>query len=348
MAKKPAATDAYTQLKAALRSKTPAHCYIFHGEEAYLRDHYLAMLRKQLLDGPAEEFNFHRFDGQSIDLNRFFDAVEAIPMMSESSLVEVDDFDLFKLDETDREQLITVLSDVPDYCYLVFVYNTLDWKPDRRQRKLMAAIEAHAQIVEFSQPSERELTDWTAKHFLQAGKQITPELCRHIVMLTGGSMTAMASEIAKVISYSSTPVISRGDIDAVVEPVLDAVVFELTDAIANGNFALALRKLRTLLQMQEEPIPILGAIGAHLRKANAARVLMDGGKGQDSLMKLYGMGAYPAQKVCAFAKRVSPDFLARAVKLCEQTDLRLKTSYDAPERLLELLILQLAQEANPC
>ena len=41
-------------------------------------------------------------------------------------------------------------------------------------------------------------------------------------------------------------------------------------------------------------------------------------------------------------------FLASAVQLCEQTDYRLKTSYDEPQRLLELLILQLAQEARPC
>ena len=348
MAKKAAAPDSYQRFKAALRSKTPEHFYIFHGEEAYLREHYLGMLRKQVLDGPAEEFNFHRFDAQTMELSRFADAVEAIPMMAEASLVEVDDFDLFKLDEAGRAQMISIFEDVPDYCYLVFVYDTVPWKPDRRQRKLCAAIDANAQVVEFARQSERELADWTARHFLRAGKQISQELCRYLVMLTGGSMSTLASEISKVVSYCDGPTVSRADIDAVVEPVLDAVVFELTDALARGEFAGALGKLQTLLQMQQEPIPILGAIGAQMRRANAARTLMDNGRGPDALMKLCGLGQYPAQKTFEFARRVTPEFLASAVQLCEQTDYRLKTSYDEPKRLLELLILQLAQEARPC
>ena len=167
-------------------------------------------------------------------------------------------------------------------------------------------------------------------------------------MITGGSMSTMVSEISKVVAYCEAPMITRADIDAVVEPVLDAVVFELTDALTRGDFSKALSKLRTLLQMQEEPIPILGAIGAQMRKANAARTLMDCGRGPDALMKLYGMGQYPAQKTFEFARRVTPEFLANGVQLCEQTDYRLKTSYDEPQRLLELLILQLAQEARPC
>ncbi len=338
---KQAASSAFADLKLALRQKEPAHLYIFFGEEDYLRTYYLAKLREQVLSGVADTFNFHRFDAQTMDIGAFSDAVEAIPMLAEASFVQVDDVDIYQLSADDRERMAAILSDIPDYCYVVFVYDAVAWKPDRRLRKLHSAIEQNAQLVEFARQSEQELTSWVARHFASLGKQIVPELCRYLIVQCGASMSAMDSEIAKIAAYCTAPTVSRADIDAVVEPVLDAVIFSLTDAIAEGRYEKALQILRTLCQMQEEPISILGAIGANLRKAAAARALAN----PDALMRLYGMGSYPARKALDFARRVPERFFAIALPLCAETDLRLKTSYDDPRRLLELLILRLAQEA---
>ena len=128
--------------------------------------------------------------------------------------------------------------------------------------------------------------------------------------------------------------------------MLDAVVFELTDAIAAGRYDRALKTLQTLLQMQQEPIPILGAIGSQLRRASAAQLLAANGRGPDALMRLYGLSSYPAQKSFDFARRVPERFFDAALSLCAETDWQMKTSYDAPEALLELLVLRLAQEAK--
>ena len=46
------------------------------------------------------------------------------------------------------------------------------------------------------------------------------------------------------------------------------------------------------------------------------------------------------------ARRFKPEFCARAAELVLETDYQMKTSFDDSERLLELLILQLAQEAK--
>ena len=345
MAKK-ADNGGFQAFKAALRQGQPHHLYIFHGEEDYLRTHYLGALKKLLIDGPAEDFNFHRFDARTMDLSAFSDAIDAIPVMAEASFIQVDDVDLYGLDSADREQMAALLSDIPDYCYIVFVYDTVPWKPDRRMRKFHAVIEQNAQIVEFAQQPERELMSWVARHFASHGKRISPELCRYLINLCGGGMTALAAEISKVAAYCTAQDISRADIDAVVEPVLDAVIFELTDAIAEGRTAGALHTLQTLLKMQQEPIPILGAIGSQLRRAAAAKDLLAAGKGPDALMKLYAMSSYPAQKAFGFARRLPEGFFDTALNLCAETDYKLKTSYADAGELLELLVLRLSQERS--
>ena len=46
------------------------------------------------------------------------------------------------------------------------------------------------------------------------------------------------------------------------------------------------------------------------------------------------------------ARRCTPGFCGMAARLVLETDYRMKTSFDEQERLLELLILRLAQEAQ--
>jgi DNA polymerase III delta subunit len=98
--------------------------------------------------------------------------------------------------------------------------------------------------------------------------------------------------------------------------------------------------------MQQEPIAILGAVGGHFRKLSTARTQLDNGRGAGELMKLCGMGDYPARKTMSAAGRFSARFCAKAAELVMETDYKMKTSFDDNDRLLELLILQLAQEAR--
>ena len=159
-------------------------------------------------------------------------------------------------------------------------------------------------------------------------------------------MTALAGEISKISSYSGADEIKKSDIDAVTEPVLDAVVFQMTDLIGEGKYGQALQKLHTLLKMQQEPLGILGAIGGHFRRLSGARTLLDNGRGASDFMKLYHVSDYPARKTMDAARRFRPEFCAKAAELVMETDRKIKTSFDEPDRLLELLVLQLAQEAG--
>ena len=346
MAKKVEKPNGLGQLKAAIRDKVPDRLYVFHGEEVFLLQHYLQQLRKLLIDDLTESFNFHKLTNETFDLQTFADAVENLPMMAESTMVWVDEVDIFKLNETDRTRIAELLSDIPEYCSVVFTYETTQWKPDKRLKKLWEVVDKYATIVEFPKQEQRDLIPWITRHFSARGKHITPDLCAYLIDITGGTMTALSGEIAKICAYSGADHIKRTDIDAVTEPVLDAVVFEMTDMLSRREYGAALIKMRQLLQMQEEPLMILGAIGGHFRKLSVARTLLDHGRPASELMKLCGMSDYAARKNMSAAGKFSAGFYAKAAKLVLETDYGMKTSLDEPERLLEVLLTQLAQEAR--
>jgi DNA polymerase-3 subunit delta len=228
----------------------------------------------------------------------------------------------------------------------VFTFETEEWKPDKRLKKLWDSISSNATIVEFAKQNHRDLVAWITRHFAANKKRITPELCTYLIDITGGTMTVLSGEISKICAYSGTENIAKSDIDAVTEPVLDAVVFQMTDMLGEGDYGAALVKLHQLLKMQNEPIAILGAIGAHFRRMGTARTLMDNGKTAETLMKVCGMSDYPARKTMAATKRFPAVFCAKAAELILEADRNMKTSFDDQERILEVLLLQLAREAR--
>ena len=346
MAKPNNAPDELSRLKQAIKAASPERLYFFHGEEVFLLHHYLNELRKKTIDPLTEDFNAHRFTQETFSVQSFSDAVEALPMMAEHTFVQVDEIDIFKLGDAEREKMIEIFSDVPDYCTVVFTYEVTPWKPDKRLKKLWEAVSKHGTIVEFAKQSQRDLIAWVTRHFASHKKRISSDLCAYLIDITGGTMTALQGEIKKIAAYSGSDTIVRADIDAVTEPVLDAVVFQMTDLLGSGKYGEALLKLQTLLKMQEEPIAILGTVGGHFRRISCARTLMDCGKTADDLMRLTGLKDYPARKTMGAAKSFSAKFCRKAAELILETDYKMKTSFDDQERLLELLVLQLSQEAR--
>lgn len=338
--------DQLQEIKNAIRSKQPGNLYFFHGEEVFLLRHYLGLMHKVILEELTESFNFHRFNNENFDINHFADAVENLPMMAERTLVQLEDIDPFKLPEDSRSKMADVLNDIPEYCTVIFVFETLEYKPDKRQKKLWEAVCA-GEAVEFSKQSQRDLVNWISRHFAAKNKRITPELCLYLIELTDGTMTSIGSEIEKISAFSGAEMICKSDIDAVTEPVLDAVVYRMTDQLGTGEYGAALQTLQKLVKMQQDPLAILGAIGSHFRRLSVARTLSDHAKSYTELMKLYDIRAdYAAKKAMDICRRFSPSFYDKAAEMVLETDYAIKTSFDDAIRLLEMLILRLAQEAR--
>ena len=155
MAKKEQKSNVLQELKQDLKNRSLQRLYFFHGEETFLLNHYLGQMKKQLLDPLTESFNFHRLNSETFDIRTFADAVENLPMMAEYTFVQVDDIDLFKMNESDRTKMTEILSDIPDYCIVVFTYLTVAWKPDKRLKKLWEAVDNGSIVEVFT-----DLTVW--------------------------------------------------------------------------------------------------------------------------------------------------------------------------------------------
>ena len=333
----------YQQFKNDLAAGTLAPLYIFYGEETYLREYYLTELRKKLVPPGFEEFNYHRLDGKSLTVQALTEVVEALPMMAERTLVVVSDYDLFKQGEEQRERLIALFSDFPQDCCLVFVYDIVPYKPVATMKKLKTAVDKYVQAVEFPIQEGGDLLNWVTRRFRSMGKDIDKLAAEHLLFTCGSLMTGLVPEIEKIGSYAKGKTVTMADIDAVADPVLDARVFDMTNAITANQYDKAAGILGDLLKEQTEPIMILAAVGKEIRRIYTARLAIDSGKDRYWLMALWDMKSdYPAKLLMQVAQKTTREWCDDAVKMCQKLDRRLKSEKgidDVGE--LKLLLMQL-------
>ena len=334
----------YEALRAAIKAGVPANLYIFYGEERYLLQTMARQLKELLIPGGFEEFNYHRLTGKGLTVQELAETAEAMPMMAEHTLITVTDMDIFKLDESQRTALIDLLGDFPPYCTLVFLYEQVPYKRDGKMKKLCAALNEYVQEVEFVQQERSDLLKWLKRRFAATGHDIDQTAADHLLFTCGSLMRGLIPEVEKIAAYARHERITVEDIDAVAEPVLDARIFDMTNAVTARNYDRAAAILADLLRMQTEPIAILAALGKELRRLYTARLALDGGKDRVWLKELWSMSSdYPAKLLLQAAKKVDHDWCSSAVIRCQRLDRRMKSERGMDsEAELKLFLMELA------
>lgn len=325
-------------LKRDLKEGTLKNLYVLYGEETYLREYYLGQIKKKLLPPGLEDFNLHTVQGKDCSPEWLEQAADCLPMMSERTLVLVTDYDLFGGGEGQRDKLMDLFSQLPDYCCLVFVYDVIPWKPGG-QSKLLALLKKKEALVNFQRQQQGDLMDWIARRFRADGHTIDTEDARYLVFLCGDLMTNLVSEIGKISAYARQVRVTREDIDAVAIPQVDAVVFQMTDAITRKQFDKAAGVLADLLHDQQSPIMILSVMGKYFRQLYTARLCLESKEDRESFMALWGMRySYQADKLLDGARKFSLPWCRYAVRRCAETDLAMKSSGEDGTLLTALLM----------
>lgn len=329
--------------EAQLKTGTLGNLYVFHGEEAYLREEYLKQVRQLLLPAGAEAFNLKVLEGKDLDVPTILAAADCFPMMAQRTLVLVKDFDIFKCAEAQQKALMDYFADLPEYLCLIFVYDLIPYKKDART-KLSAALKKHGSVVEFNRQDQKRLENWIARHFKATGHTIDAKTAEYLVFLCGDLMHNLASEISKIGAYAKETRITREDIDAVATPQLDAVVFQLGDYLSAKNYDRALSTLSDLLHMQVATQMIQATLGKHIRQLYTARVALEEHHSSDELAALWKMFPGTAGRMMAEARKTTLPWCKAALEKVQRADQRSKSTGAAAEDVLTELVLSLAYD----
>lgn len=334
----------YRETVRELKENGPKNLYLIWGPEDYLAEQFFAEIKKLCVTDEGDEFSYRRLTERDFNAVALREAVDSVPFLSERSLVEVRGIDLNRLKEIYEisDEMTDILSDIPEYCTVVFMCGA-GFEPDRRQ-KIYKTIAKHGCMICVTAQTGDQLIKWVIKRFAAAGKGIGLNAAQRLISVSGTLMSRLIPEIDKVASYAKGDTVTEADVDAVAHHIPEAVVFDMTDALAKGENNTAMRLLRELLgDKNNEPIQLIAIVGMQMRRLYAARVAIDNDLGADYLTKTLSLNYdFIAPKLMASARRFSAEQLKRAVELCAQTDYAMKSSRTEPAELLKDCVMRIA------
>lgn len=341
MAKKEESTN-YGALIKELREKGPERLYLLWGPEDYLREQFLAALKKECLPGGEDDFSFKKLSGPELDPRALAEAVDSVPFMSERTMVLVDGADLNKIREQAADALAAVFSDIPDYCTVALSQNSA-FEPNGTLKVIKAA-RRQGREIKFTAQQEGSLISWIQKRFSAAGKTIDSAGARQLIMVSGTYMNRLIPEIDKVAAYASGERVTREDIEAVAHHIPEARAYEMTDLMAARDSDGAMRVLAEVLADRDnEPIMILAAIGGQFRRLYAARLAQEKKLGRGYVEEVTGLKfGFLFDRLISAARGFSLDRLKRAVEICCETDFAMKSSGADDQELLKEAVLRIA------
>jgi len=340
--------DSLTRFRAALKEGRDklGRCYVFYGPEDYLRGFYINEAINALVDEDKKDFNLNVFDGRSFSIEALGGAVESLPVFAERKAVLVKDVDIFKLDAIKTAGLEDILAGLEDYVCLIF--NLSNSAEDLgKASKLTAALKKYAQLVFCDLADDALLQKWIIRRFSGLSKRCSAETAGRLIFMAGSAMNGLIPEIEKLAAYCGQE-IKAADIDRIVVPRMEAVVYNMTDCIVEGRAGPALETLGSLYYQKHEPTVLLAAVNRVFRQLYFVKLAVREHKGQAYIKEALGIRYdFALRKLLGAAQRTGVELLRAAVIRGAELDAAMKSEYFDKSEALEIFVTELSSGVNP-
>ncbi len=320
--------------------------YLIKGDENYLKQKYANLLADSVVPAGLEAFNFHRLKGEDTNPEEITTCVEALPAMCERTCVLVHDFDFDGLNETGREQLVALLSDLPDTCVLIFWQDTKGFSTKTKLAKeMLALIDKNGAVCELNKRDQRELIQFVFSECKKHERNIDADTAAYLVNSVGDDISNLLNEVQKVCAFTSET-IKESDIDAVCIKSVEATAFQMIDSLLVNNFDAAFLDLKILFEQKTEPTMILGALVSTFVDMYRVKLCQETGHNLSELKNAYPTAYkndFKLRNAANRAKKYSLKNLERSLEILGKADFKLKSSFDDNQIVFEKLLIELAK-----
>lgn len=306
--------------------------YLLYGEEAYLRSQYRDKLKAALL-GDGDSMNYHYFEGKDVSVGEVIDLAETMPFLSQRRVIILENSTLFA---KGGEQLAEYLAAPAETAFFVFVEPAAD-----KRSKLYKAVAAKGRAVEFKTQDEAVLKRWILGFLKKENKNITERDLNLFMEKTGSDMENIRAELEKLLCYCmERDVITAQDIEAVCTKQVNNQIFEMINALAQGQQKRAMDLYYDLLTLKEPPMRILYLITRQFNMLLQVKELKNKGCDTNIIGEKVGLAGFIAKKYVAQAAKFKETDLHTALKDCVEAEEAVKTGRMNDVMSVELLIVK--------
>lgn len=341
-----------TQLARTLKKDRPASTYLVAGEEQSLVDRALALISSRILaEAGSSDFALTRLDGRSCSAAEVEAAARTASLFGGRRLVVLRDAQLLRPKEQDK-LVVYLKAPVPTTSLVVVVRGADPATRDPKQakaakaaKKFKKAVEAgKGLVVTCPRPKARDLPRLAEQALSEADLGADRDGLYALVEAIGEDLGALWQAVEKLRLYKGGQgQVSARDVADVVADTRTQSVFELTDAVAEGDLVKALKGVRRLVRDGESPLAVLGHLVRHFRNLARVQALASRGQPVDAIRQALGLHPFVVKKSLQQSRRFKPAGLTQRLKLLAEADLALKGGGLPDPLALEVLIRSLCE-----
>lgn len=337
-----------------LIGKTAGRAYLFFGEEDYMKNYAVQLTRENISPDPTFAlFNDVTIDAVDFTIDGLLNAMSPPPMMADGRLILIRglDFNVMKRDDMKPlyESLLEALALIPEYDYNTVIIQVaaglIDEGTVKKPSAMLKQLSEVAVPVRFDPVTPARLCAWAIKHFAHHGVTASPELCQHLITVSGRDMFRLSGEIKKIAHHvlaHGRDALEKTDVDVLAAPEISMDTYALSNALLTRDYRAALDVLAVLKFERAKPFVVLGSISATLCDVYATRVAMDEGRTLAEITAAYFKNSeYRAKLAMRSASSTSMEQITRVIDLCAEADEKVKRSNTDSFEVLERLICSL-------
>ena len=264
---------------------------LIYGDAPFLIEREASELTNALLPGAAREYGLTVLDFAANSLDEAGAHLRTGSLIAETRVVLLRNLQELKADA--QKKLAGWCSEIPRATYVILtaeVTRQAAQKGNPARAALKKVIEASGQSAGFITPWESELAGWVVQEAQRLGTTLDRQGAELLVEMVGRDHARLVSEVEKLACYvGGASGISVDDVRTAASRSAEATVFQLVDAIAEGNARQALAVLPDLVPAHSPTsaaIPLLGMIARNIRLLWQASYLAKNGAPVDRQGKL--------------------------------------------------------------
>ena len=333
-----------SELKARIKQGKLGGCYIFTGEEDYLKRFYLGEFRKAVItDDAFAFFNHVVYDGGAVDFAAISDDIKAPPMMSDLKLIEWKYPAFTKMKSEDLGAFEEVLALLKEYDNVALLFLCADGEPDlgnpKRKSSFVGRFGEDVNIIKFDKKtSDHELLGWLKRHFASEGVTASEQVMRDLMFRSGHNLSVLNDEVIKLSLFAKAngrSVITREDVEQVASSTPECDTFALSNALCDRNKQAALLALSEMKLKRVDPIVIMSMIAKTMTELAAVSIMLSDGMSQDDITNATKINSKRTPHVINAARRFTREHAVRIVEELLRVDTGAKyggvTGYTAIE-----------------
>ena len=335
-----------TTLKNAIANQKLAHAYLFCGPRGVGKTTCARIFAKTINclhpkeDGEAcnecescqafneqRSYNIHELDAASNnsveDIRSLIEQVRIPPQIGKYKVYIIDEVHM--LSQAAFNAFLKTLEEPPHHA--IFILATTE------KHKILPTILSRCQIYDFNRISVNDMVEHLKSVALKEHVEAEPEALNVIAQKADGGMRDALSIFDQVVSFTNGHITYKSVIDNL--NVLDyEYYFRLTDCFLENKVTECMLLFNDVLKKGFDGNHFITGLSSHLRDLLVSR--------DPATLPLLEVGASIRERYQAQAQKCTPQFLYKAMKLCNDCDLNYRLSKNK-RLLVELTLIQVAQ-----